>query len=443
MISDVLDSNRNTIKEVKYGRRVVSFVLAPVAKAGYVNIYGRDVTKQKEVEHALQKAHDDLEEKVQHRTSELSDVVSALRKEARERSLAQQKLQQSEARLQDAQRIAHIGNWDWDIINNQLWWSDEVYRIFGVKPQEFDATYEAFISYVHPDDRKCVKQSVYETLYEHKPYSIDHRIVRPDGTERIVHEQAEIIHDADNSPIRMRGTVQDVTAQKETEKKILDNQEQLRSLTAELLLSEERERRKIARDLHDSVGQILAFSDRELGTLQKSSPEKLMESLKEIRHYIKQAVKQTRNLTFDLSPPSLYDLGFEAALEELVEQFSKERKIKCSLESRDRYEPLADHVKILLYRSVRELLVNVAKHSTAKMVRIASSRVNNDLLVTVEDDGTGFDISKLKPKSGNSRGFGLFSIRERLTHVDGQLDIQSGDGKGTRITLQVPLKIKS
>jgi len=443
MICDVLDSNRNTIKEVKYGSRVVSFVLAPVAKAGYVNIYGRDVTKQKEAVHALQKAHEDLEEKVQHRTAELSDVVSALRKEARERSLAQQKLQQSEARLRDAQRIAHIGNWDWDIINNQLWWSDEVYRIFGVKPQEFEATYEAFISYVHPDDRKFVKQSVYETLYEYKPYSIDHRIVRPDGTERIVHEQAEIIHGADNSPIRMRGTVQDVTAQKETEKKILDNQEQLRSLTAELLLSGERERRKIARDLYDSIGQILAFSDRELGTLQKSSPEKLMESVKEIRHYIKQAVKQTRTLTFDLSPPSLYDLGFEAAIEELVEQFSKERKIKCSFESCDRHEPLADHVKILLYRSVRELLMNVAKHSTAKMVRIASSRVNNDLLVTVEDDGTGFDISKLKPKSGNSRGFGLFSIRERLTHVDGQLDIQSGDGKGTRITLQVPLKIKS
>ncbi|GAJ21985.1 unnamed protein product, partial [marine sediment metagenome] len=109
-----------------------------------------------------------------------------------------------------------------------------------------------------------------------------------------MHEQAEVIHNADNSPIRMRGTVQDVTAQKQAEKEILDNQKQLRSLTAELLLSEERERRKIARGLHDSVGQILAFSDRELGTLQKSAPQKLMKSVEEIRHHIKQAVKQTR-----------------------------------------------------------------------------------------------------------------------------------------------------
>ncbi|GAJ13547.1 unnamed protein product, partial [marine sediment metagenome] len=222
---------------------------------------------------------------------------------------------------------------------------------------------------------------------------------------------------------------------------ILDNQKQLRSLTAELLLSEERERRKIATDLHDSIGQILAFSDRELGTLQKSSPQKFMESVEEIRHHIKQAVKQTRTLTFDLSPPSLYDLGFEAAIEELTEQFSKERKIECSFESRDQYKPLADHVKILLYRSIRELLMNVAKHSKAKLVRIASSRVNNDVLITVEDDGTGFDISRLESKAGNSKGFGLFSIRERLTHIGGKFDIQSGDGKGTRITLLVPLKI--
>lgn len=443
LIGDVIDSNRNKIIEVKYRDRIVSFVIAPVAKAGYVNIYGRDVTQQTKAEHALKKAYDDLEEKVQQRTAELSDVVSALREEARERSLAQQKLQQSEARLQNAQRIAHIGNWEWDIVDNQLWWSDEVYRIFGLRPKEFGAIYEAFLSYVHPDDRELVKQSVNEALYESKPYSINHRIVRPDGTERIVHEQAEIIHNADKSPIRMRGTVQDVTAQKQAEEYILDNHKQLRSLTAELLLSEERERRKIATDLHDSIGQILAFSDRELGTLQKSLPQKLMESVEEIRHHIKQAVKQTRTLTFDLSPPSLYDLGFEAAIEELVEQFSKERKIECSFESRDQYKPLADHVKILLYRSIRELLMNVAKHSKAKLVRIASSRVNNDILITVEDDGTGFDASKLEFKAGNSRGFGLFSIRERLRHIGGKFDIQSGDGKGTRITLLVPLKIKN
>jgi PAS domain S-box-containing protein len=442
LIGDVLHYNRDKIIKVRDGRRIISFVLAPVAKAGYVNIYGRDVTEQKKAEQALQKARNELEKKVQQRTAELSQTVGMLQEEVRERTLTQQALQQSEARLRDAQRIAHVGNWDWDIVNNQLWWSDEIYRIFGLRSQEFGATYEAFLSYVHPDDREFVKQSVDGALYKHKPYSMDHRIVRPDGTERIVHEQAEIIRDANKSPIRMRGTVQDVTEQKQAEEKILDDQKQLRSLTAELLLSEERERRKIATNLHDSVGQILAFSDRELGTLQKSAPQKLTKSVEEIRHHIKQAVRQTRTLTFDLSPPALYDLGFEAAVEELVEQFSKERKIECHFDSCDQHKPIADHIKILLYRSIRELLTNVAKHSTAKLVRITSSKVNNDILITVEDDGTGFDMSKLESKAGNSKGFGLFSIRERLTHIGGQFDIRSGDGKGTKITLLVPLKPK-
>ncbi|TES93800.1 MAG: PAS domain S-box protein, partial [Desulfobacteraceae bacterium] len=193
LIGDVLYSNRNKIIEAKYGKRIISFVLAPVAKAGYVNVYGRDVTKQKKAEQALQKARDELEKKVRQRTAELSQTVDALQKEVRERTLAQQALQQSEARLRDAQRIAHIGNWDWDIVNNQLWWSDEIYRIFGLRPQEFDTTYEVFLSHVHPDDREFVKQSVNEALYERKPYNMDHRIVRPDGTERIVYEQAEVI----------------------------------------------------------------------------------------------------------------------------------------------------------------------------------------------------------------------------------------------------------
>ena len=231
--------------------------------------------------------------------------------------------------------------------------------------------------------------------------------------------------------------------QKQAEEKILDDQKQLRSLTAELLLSEERERRKIARDLHDSVGQILSFSDRELGILRKSAPEKLIKSVDEIRHHIKQAVQQTRTLTFDLSPPVLYDIGFEAAVEELVEQFSKERKIECHFENGDLGKPIADYMKILLYRSIRELLMNAAKHSKAKLVKISSSRVNDAIRIIVEDDGTGFDTSRLEPKKGTSKGFGLFSIRERLTHIGGQLEIHSGSGNGTRVTMLVPLKPKT
>jgi len=113
--------------------------------------------------------------------------------------------------------VAHVGNWDWDIVRNELRWSDEIYRIFGLTPQAFGATYEAFLNSVHPDDRELVKQAVNEALSTRTPYGVDHRVVLPDGTVRMVHEQAEAFYDAAGRALRMLGTVQDITARKQAE----------------------------------------------------------------------------------------------------------------------------------------------------------------------------------------------------------------------------------
>ena len=129
-------------------------------------------------------------------------------------------LQKSEARLSNAQRIAHIGNWDWNIVTNDVYWSDEIYRISGLSPHEFGATYEAFMDSVHPDDIKRVKNSVNVALYENTPYHIDHRIVLPNGEVRTVYEHAEVIVDESGTPIRMVGTVQDITKRKLAEERI-------------------------------------------------------------------------------------------------------------------------------------------------------------------------------------------------------------------------------
>ena len=113
--------------------------------------------------------------------------------------------------------MAHVGNWDWDIVRNELRWSDEIYRIFGLTPQAFGATYEAFLNSVHPDDRELVKQAVNEALSTRTPYGVDHRVVLPDGTVRMVQEQAEAFYDAAGRALRMLGTVQDITARKQAE----------------------------------------------------------------------------------------------------------------------------------------------------------------------------------------------------------------------------------
>ena len=134
-----------------------------------------------------------------------------------DRRRAESELRRSETSLAEAQRIAHLGNWDWNIVNNSLRWSDEIYRIFGLEPQQFAATYDAFLERVHPDDRAAVTAAVNTALRERAPYRIDHRIVCPDGNQRIVQEQGEVIVDADGTPVRMIGTVQDITDIKRTE----------------------------------------------------------------------------------------------------------------------------------------------------------------------------------------------------------------------------------
>lgn len=220
------------------------------------------------------------------------------------------------------------------------------------------------------------------------------------------------------------------------------SQEKLRSLAAELELTEERERRQIASDLHDSIGQILSFSSRELKTLQKSSPEEMSKSLQQVSSQLDKAIEQARTLSFDLSPSILYDLGFEVAIEDLVDKFSREKKIRCCFENCRMPKPLTDDVKILLYRAVRELLINTAKHSHAGVVKVSLLRSSSDIYVTVEDDGRGFDASVLNGGMEKVKGFGIFNVRERLNHIGGQFKIETSKDKGTKVTLTAPLNLE-
>ena len=164
----------------------------------------QDITKRKKAEEALKKTHDNLEEKVKARTSELEEAYKSLEK--------------SEKGLAEAQKIAHIGNWDWNIITNKLYLSNEVYRIYGCEPQEFSVTRNVFLSYVHPDDQDYVDSSFNRSLNE-KPISIDYRIILPNKGERVIHAQGEVIFNEENIPVRTIGTIQDITERIKSEEK--------------------------------------------------------------------------------------------------------------------------------------------------------------------------------------------------------------------------------
>jgi PAS domain S-box-containing protein len=154
-------------------------------------------------------------------------ILTAVEKRRTKRALweSEQKLRLSDARLAEAQRIAHSGSWVWDIVENKEIWSDEIFRIFGLVPQEFPATYEAFLSSVHPNDRELVENAVENALRNDKPYSIDHRIVHPDSTIRYVHEEGEVTFDEHGKAVIMMGTVQDITDRVTSEKQLREERD--------------------------------------------------------------------------------------------------------------------------------------------------------------------------------------------------------------------------
>ncbi len=155
-----------------------------------------------------------------------------------ERKQTEEALQRNEANLIAAQRIAHVGNWCWDMQTDRLQWADEIFRIFGLEPQECYVTYQLFLHAIHPDDRAFVAEAVQRAVQEQQPYNLHHRIVRPHGEERIVHEQGEIIYDQQGTPLRMIGTVQDVTervrAEEEVRRLNTDLEQRVIARTAEL-----------------------------------------------------------------------------------------------------------------------------------------------------------------------------------------------------------------
>ena len=146
------------------------------------------------------------------------DVITGMMMDVTARKRAEDALIRSEKGLLEAQRIGRVGHWDWQVPTGELHWSDEVYRIFGLQPQQFDATYEAFLARIHPDDRRTVEDAVNQSLAAPgKPYSMEHRVFRPDGRECVVHERGEVMFDASGTPVRMMGTVHDITELKQVE----------------------------------------------------------------------------------------------------------------------------------------------------------------------------------------------------------------------------------
>ncbi|MFC1762406.1 PAS domain S-box protein [Planctomycetota bacterium] len=233
----------------------------------------------------------------------------------------------------------------------------------------------------------------------------------------------------------------DITDHKRAEQENLDNQIQLKSLASELVLAEERERNRIAVHLHDNVSQSLAYAKMKLQVVNAALDDQaLIKDMTEVCDILTRMMQEVHSLTFELSTPVLTELGLEKAISHwLQEQIEQKHGIDTEFTDDGQTKPLDDDVQALLFRSVRELLANTVKHSKASMVWISISRVEGQILIRLEDDGIGFAPGKVVVGK-DVGGFGIFSIRERLIHLGGSLEMDSSPGQGCRSVLKAPLQ---
>ncbi len=234
----------------------------------------------------------------------------------------------------------------------------------------------------------------------------------------------------------------EIEEKKRAEDKLLIYQKQLRALSSKLLFVEEIERRQIATDLHDSIGQSLAITKMKLSYLQKQSYSKKVNTiLTEVLGYVSSMIHETRSLTFELSPPVLYDLGLPQAVEWLIEHMRTKQESGINFIFIDESPPgeLDNSSRVLLFRAIRELLYNIVKHARASIARVTIKEIFGSIEIIVEDNGMGFDPAILETQAIRAKGFGLFSVNERLSHINGTISIYSRPGLGSRFVIKMPL----
>ena len=291
----------------------------------------------------------------------------------------------------------------------------------------------------HPEDRPAVSEQLRTALaHPDRVSRWRFRKVRKDGTVLWVQEAVRVVQEDERTILLV--VCEDVTSQVEAE--AADRyQDELRALTSELTLAEERERRRIGEGLHDHLGQTLAMVKMWLGTLKdRETAEERGRTVDEIQLLLDEALRETRSLSFELSSPILDHLGLEEALSDLGDRLLSKAGIAFRFSTDSRPKPLAEGTGILLFRAARELLVNVSRHARARTARLAVSRVGDAVRITVEDDGIGIehrDRGRRGPSPAG--GLGLFKIRERLQRLGGRLEIAPAAAGGTRAVLAAPL----
>jgi PAS domain S-box-containing protein len=360
----------------------------------------------------------------------------ALRSSEREQRRIAAQLARERARLVEAQEVAKMGSWERELQSSSVIWSEQTHRIFETDPSRFHPTRPSFREFIHPEDRARVDAAFLASLDKRSPCTVEYRIVMPDGRVKILEERWQSFHDEEGKPIRVAGTCRDITETVRVE-------QELRRLSGQLLRLQDEERRRIARDLHDSTGQdlvALATILSQLHTAIPSSSRKLRNLASQGQELADRCIREVRTLSYLLHPPMLDEAGLEDAIRHYVKGFSERTGIEVKLTISPQFGRLPPDVELALFRVVQESLTNIQRHSQSLRAAIQLDALADGVSLVISDKGLGAAPRELTGTSGSPfrLGVGIPSMQERVRLIGGRLEIES-TSSGTTVRVMVPV----
>ncbi|MFO8013734.1 MAG: response regulator [Phycisphaerae bacterium] len=407
----------------------------------------------------------------------------------------EEQLRRSEERFRLASEAAGLGVFEWDVLADApRWVNDRMFEIFGRTREEGPLTRADFVAGVlHPDDVVSFEQAIARAQQNDRRFHFTCRIRRSsDGRQRWIEYSGRFDGAPDGALERLIGVIEDVTDRKEAEAALKDlnrtleerveartvdleetiarlrgeaarreqaeqqlrhrsdelevlNAElrrratQLRDLAVELSTAEDRERRRIAEVLHDDLQQTLVGVRFQLDMVRRwvGEHDQAGDMLGQITTLVDDAVEKTQGLSHDLAPPALFRNGLVAGLQWLAEQMETQYGLAVDLDLDEAAEPASELLKPFLYKAVRELLFNVVKHAGIGRAAVAMKRDDRQLVLSVRDEGKGFDPAALGSGEGKP-GFGLMNIQERVAFLGGRLNVHAEPGWGSTFEIVLP-----
>ncbi|GAC1616128.1 MAG: hypothetical protein PVS2B2_13470 [Candidatus Acidiferrum sp.] len=350
----------------------------------------------------------------------------------------QSELREAEVWLTSMLDTVDVGTWSVDLVHDRVKPDRNLIRMFFLTEEQAHGSIQNYLRMIHPEDLRRVEVAMAEVFANpNTKYKLEYRVVGPGGTIRWIDIRGSVERDPEGKPVLFRGVVLDVSERKSEEE--LQNR---LDLSHRLLAIQDQERRRIARELHDSAGQLIAALSMNIGSIlsrSRSGAPELVKTAEESCELVQILGEEIRTLSYLLHPPLLDELGLQAALRCYLEGLNRRSGLKVNLEISEGFLRLDENLELVLFKVIQECLTNVYRHSGSETASIRLGIQDGEVHLQVADEGTGMSPEKLLAVQTQGSGVGVQGMRERVRQVGGRMEVRS-NGRGTRIVFRFPAK---